>query len=393
MTTDIQLKNAKPKEKNYTIKVDRGLSLLVKSSGSKLWRFRYSYFGKRCLISVGQYPQVTMRQARDKLQEYLDMLSDGINPSTHKKEELEEKRTEKKFRDVALEWYVKKHVDKNKRYSKLVLARLENHAFPVIGHLPIKSIDAPIMFNLIEAIQEAGNIVTGNRVNGICSMVFRYSVVKGYSTRDVTQDYKGMLKTAQSTHLPSLCEPNEVAELLKDINLYKGKFIVKIALQISPYVFLRPNELALSKWEYINFDTSHWVIPAEHMKMGREHLIPFPHQVKTLLKSLYLVTGNSEYIFPNEKDNTKTMHSETVNKALRRIKNGKYIGRMVSHGFRSMASTILNESGQFRSDVIEKQLAHQEGNQVRSAYNHADYLEERTEMTQWYADYLDRLIK
>lgn len=391
MITDIQLKNAKPKEKDYTIKVDRGLSLLVKKSGSKLWRFRYSHYGKRCLMSVGQYPQVSMRQARSKLEEYLDMLVEGINPSAHKKEKLEEKKAEKSFSDVAYEWHKKEYQDKSERYSKLVIARLENHAFPTIGHLPIKSITAPMMFNLIEAIQDSGNIVTGKRVNGICSMVFRYSVVKGYSTRDVTQDYKGMLKTAKSKHLPALTEPSEIAELLSDIGAYEGKFIVQIAFKISPYVFLRPSELAISKWEYIDFEKSQWVIPAEHMKMKREHLIPFPVQVKELLEAIYPVTGHGEYIFPNEKDGSKPMHSETVNKALRRIDNGKYIGRMVSHGFRGMASTILNESGKFRADVIEKQLAHQEGNQVRGAYNHAEYLEERTEMMQWYASYLDNL--
>lgn len=391
MITDIQLKNAKPKDKDYTIKIDQGLTLLVTKSGGKLWRFRYTYFGKRTHISLGKYPQITIRQARTQLQEYLDLLAEGINPSVHKKGELEEKKAEKSFKEVAYEWHKKKYQDKSERYSKLVIARLENHAFSTIGHLPIKSIDAPMMFNLIEAIQESGNIVTGKRVNGICSMVFRYSVAKGYSSRDVTQDYKGMLKTAQSSHLPTLTEPSEVAELLRDINAYKGKYIVQMALKISSYIFLRPSELAISKWEYIDFDASHWIIPAEHMKMNRDHLIPFPKQVKQLLEALHLVTGHGEFIFPNEKDSTKSMHSETVNKALRRIDNGKYIGRMVSHGFRGMASTILNESGKFRSDVIEKQLAHQESNQVRSAYNHAEYLEERTVMMQWYAHYLDKI--
>lgn len=392
MITDIQLKNAKPKEKDYTIKVDQGLTLLVTKSGSKLWRFRYTYFGKRNHMSLGQYPQVTIRKARNELQKCLDMLAEGLNPSDQKKKQTEDKKAEKSFREVAYEWHKKFYQDKSKRYSKLVIARLENHAFPTIGHLPIKSITAPTMFNMIEAIQDSGNIVTGKRVNGICSMVFRYSVVKGYSNRDVTADYKNMLKSAKSKHLPTLTEPEEIAELLKDIGAYSGKYIVKVALKISPYVFLRPSELAASKWEYIDFEKCHWIIPAEHMKMNRDHLIPFPEQVKKLLKELHQVTGESNYIFPNEKDSTKPMHSETVNKAIRRIENGKYVGRMVSHGFRGMASTILNESGRFRSDVIEKQLAHQEGNQVRGAYNHAEYLEERTKMMQWYADVLEKII-
>ena len=227
-------------------------------------------------------------------------------------------------------------------------------------------------------------------MNGICSMVFRYGVVKGYCLRDVTQYYKGELETAKSTHLPTLINIDEIAEFLRSIQNYNGKIVSKTALQISPYVFLRPNELATSKWEYIDFKKSHWLIPAECMKMNREHLIPFPIQVRKLLRLLQAITGEGEFIFPSEKDNNKTMHSETVNKAIRRIKDGKYIGRMVSHGFRGMASTILNEN-KFRSDVIERQLAHVENNQVRRAYNHAEYLKERTEMMQWYADYLDGL--
>jgi len=171
---------------------------------------------------------------------------------------------------------------------------------------------------------------------------------------------------------------------------YDGKIITKTALEISPYVFLRPSELARSKWEFIDFEKSQWIIPVEIMKMRRDHLIPIPHQVKTLLEKLYPVTCNSEYIFPNERDISKHMHSETVNIILKRINERKYKGVMVSHGFRSMASTILNEHG-FKADVIEKQLAHQEKNKIRGAYNHAEYLEERAEMVQWYADYLDDL--
>ena len=221
-------------------------------------------------------------------------------------------------------------------------------------------------------------------------MIFCYGVAKGYCKRDITQDYRGQLKTAQTSNLPALTDIDEIAEFLKDLRNYNGKFTVKTALLISPYVFLRPSELVASKWEYIDFESSHWVIPAEHMKMNRDHLIAFPHQVKALLQKLQPITGYSEYIFPSERDQAKTMNSETVNKAIRRIDNGKYIGHMVSHGFRGMASTILNEN-KFRSDVIEKQLAHQEGNKVRDAYNHAEYLQERTEMMQWYADYLDNL--
>jgi len=392
MITDIQLKNSKPKESDYTIKVDKGLSLLVKKTGSKLWRFRYSFSGKRCMISVGKYPQISIKQARSKQQEYNELLAQGVNPSTNKKMERAKISNDQNFKNVALEWHTHKYQQGNLKHKKNVLRRLEKYVFPVIGNLPISDVQAPMLFNIVESIQKTGHIETGKRVNGICSFVFRYGVAKGYCNSDITQNYRGMLKTAKSKHLPTLTKPEEIGELLKDIVDYHGKITVKTALLISPYVFVRPNELVNSKWADVNFDDSHWIIPAEFMKMNRDHLIPFPHQVKSLLIALYPITGESKYIFPSHRDNTKPMNSQTVNQTLKRLKDEKYKGKIVSHGFRGMASTILNEN-KFRHDVIEKQLAHQETNKVRGAYNHAEYLKERTEMMQWYADYLDKLSK
>jgi integrase len=390
MATNLEIKNAKPEAKDYTLNVDTGLSVLVKSSGSKLWRFRYSFSGKRCMISLGKYPQISMKQAKAKQREYLDMLEQGVNPSVHKQTQKIKMATEKNFRSVAIEWHNKHYQQGNQRHRQLVLRRLEKYLFPKVGGIPLKDIEAPMLFNIIESIQDLGFIETGKRVNSVCSMVFRYGVAKGYCTRDVTQDYKGMLKSAKPQHMPTLTDKDEIGELLRDMEDYHGTIIVKTALLISAYIFVRPNELVNSKWEYIDFENSQWLIPAEFMKMKRDHLIPFPRQVASLLKALFPVSGHGEYIFPNEKDFSRPMHSETVNKTLRRIQHGKYIGRMVSHGFRGMASTILNEN-KFRPDVVEKQLAHQENNKVRGAYNHAEYLEERTEMLQWYADYLDTL--
>jgi len=390
MVTDIQLKNSKPKDSDYTIKVDKGLSLLVKKTGSKLWRFRYSFAKKRCMISVGKYPQVSIRQARTQAQEFNDLIEDGINPSTKKQLDKVQQSTEMTFKEVALLWYTNHYKQRNQRHKKLVLNRLENHMFPAIGKLPISSIKAPMLFNTIEAIQQSGIIETGKRINGTCSQIFKYGVAKGYCDRDITQDYQGMLKTTPSKHLPTLTKTDDIGELLGDLANYHGKIVTKTALLISPYVFVRPSELARSKWKYVDFEQSHWIIPAELMKMERSHLIPFPHQVKSLLLALYPVTGDSEYIFPSDRDNTKPMNSQTVNQTIKRLKDGKYKGKIVSHGFRGMASTILNEN-KFRSEVIETQLAHSEKNKVRDAYNHAEYLQERTEMMQWYADYLDKL--
>ncbi len=390
MLSNIEIKNAKPKDKDYTLNADTGLSLLVKSTGGKLWRFRYSFSGKRCMISLGKYPHVSLAEARSKQRECLDMLHNGFNPSTHRQTQKAKLATEKSFKDIALEWYDKRYQGSTARYNTLILQRMEKYLFPIIGRVPIKDIEAPMLFNIIESIQDIGYIETGKRVNSYCSMVFRYGVAKGYCSHDITQNYKGMLKSAKTIHMPTLTDPNSIGELLRDMEAYNGTIIIKSALMISAYIFVRPSELANSKWKYINFETGHWIIPAKYMKMRRDHLIPFPSQVKDILKQLYLITSDSSYIFSNEKDASKPIHNESVNKTLRRIEKGKYINRMVSHGFRGMASTILNEH-KFRDDVIEKQLAHQERNKVRGAYNHAEYLEERTNMMQWYADHLDQL--
>ncbi len=390
MTTNLELKNAKPKD--YTITVDTGLSLLVKTTGSKLWRFRYSFAGKRCMISLGKYPQVTIKSAKSKQRTYLDMLDKGINPSTQKKIQKAQQATEKTFREVAVAWHERHYINSPKKYKTLVWKRLEKHILPHIGELPIKKIEAPLLFNIIENIQTKGKVATGQTVNCYCSMIFRYGVAKGYCNRDLTQDYKGMLKAPVKQHMPTLTDIDEIAEFLYDIHNYNGTLLTQIALKLSAYVFLRPSELVNSEWSFIDWEKSQWIIPAEVMKMKRDHLIPFPKQVKELLLQLKPLTGHQKYLFPASRTPNKPMNSETVNKAIRRIDNGKYVGRMVSHGFRGMASTILNEN-KFRYDVIEKQLAHVERNQVRNAYNHADYLEERTEMLQWYADYLDSLRK
>ncbi len=382
------------KSKEYTLKVDTGLSILIKPSGNKLWRFRYSFLGKRCLISLGKYPQVSLKEAKAKHREYLDMLEKGINPSSYKYTQKAKLATEQNFKDVALEWHAKHYTNaKTIKASKL---RLEKYLFPVIGKVPINDIEPFMLFNLIEAVQAKGFIETGKRLNTYCSLIFRYGVAKGYCSRDITQDYKGMLKNPKVKHMATLTSPEEIGEFLFDVNNYKGTIIAKTALLISAYVFVRPSELAQSEWSFIDFNKSEWSIPAHLMKKRRAHLIPFPRQVKILLRSLQPITGSSKYIFPSPNDDEKPMHSETVNKAIRKIENGKYIGRLVSHGFRGMASTILNENKQtasvtFGTDEIELQLAHVETNKVRGAYNHAEYLESRHAMMQWYANYLDDL--
>ena len=393
MATEFEIKNAKPKDKEYTIGVSDGLFILIKPSGSKLWRFRYSFGGKRYLLSLGKYPATTIKIAKAKHREYLNLIDDGINPSTKKHVEKLKLSNSKTFGEVAEVWFKNRYKVASVNGKKAVYLRLHKHLIPKIGKLPIEQIEAPLLFNLIENIQESGLVETGNRLNSTASMIFRYGVAKGYCKRDITGDYRGMLKSAKVKHMPSLTKNEDITELLRDIDTYDKNFgtkKVKYGLQIISYIFVRASELVNSKWEYIDFDKNEWIIPAEFMKMKRDHLIPISAQVRELLLKLQPITGHSEYIFPNDKDDARAMCAESLNKGIRRIDGGKYIGKMVTHGFRSMASTILNEHT-FRSDVIEKQLAHQERNKIRGVYNRAEYLPERVEMMQWYSDYLDSL--
>ncbi len=235
MATNIEIKNAKPKNNDYTINVDAGLSFLVKATGSKLWRFRYSFSKKRCMVSLGKYPQISMKQAKAKQREYMDMLEQGINPSAHKQTQKIKLATERPFREVVLDWHAKHYQHSNDRHNKLVLRRLEIYLFPLVGKIPLKDIEAPMLFNIIESIQDLGYVETGKRVNSCCSMIFRYGVAKGYCNRDVTQDYRGMLKNAKTKHMPTLTDEDNIGELLRDMGEYHGTIIVKSALLILLY--------------------------------------------------------------------------------------------------------------------------------------------------------------
>ncbi len=209
------------------------------------------------------------------------MLDKGINPSAHKQTKKAKQVTEKNFLEVAFEWHAKHYQDSTDNRKKVSLQRLKKYIFPAIGKILLKDIEAPMLFNLIESIQDKGRIETGKRVNSYCSMIFRYGVAKGYCSRDLTQDYKGMLKSAKSKNMPTLVKADEIGELLRDINNYPGTIIVKSALLISAYIFVRPKELANSKWSYIDSENSQWIIPAEQMKLKRDHLIPLSSQNNT----------------------------------------------------------------------------------------------------------------
>jgi len=387
--TDTAIRGAKPEGKDYRLSDDKGLYLLVKQVG-KYFRLDYRIAGTRKTLALGVYPEVSLKEAREKRDEARRLVRDGIDPSAVKKSKKLQLVAEKSntFKAVAIEWYEKMkskwsadHADRKWHY-------LEKDAFPTFAETPLKDISAREILQLLEKIQCRGAIDVAHRVKGICGEVFRHGVYTGRCDRDPTQDIKGVLIPKRNKHMATITDPKKVGELLRAIDGYQGDYTTQLALKLAPYVMLRPGEIRHAEWSEVDFDRKQWKIPADKMKMNRPHIIPLSQQVVEILKTIEPITGQDKYIFPSLRSKDRPMSENTLNAALRRL--GFVKEEMTSHGFRGMASTLLHEHS-FKSDVIEAQLAHAERNKVKAAYNHAEYLAERTDMMTWWADYLDGL--
>ena len=382
--TDIAIKQAKPGEKQKKISDGGGLFLLITPSGSKYWRLAYRYNGKQNTLALGVYPSVSLSEAREKRNEAKELLKTGIDPSKLKRES----KAADKFGEIAQEWFQIQEPGWAERHAQTILGRIENHIKPCIGNLPIKSIDAPELLTMLRKIEARGTLETARRVNQICGQIFRYAIATGKTDRNPSADLRGALTPPKTKHMASLTNPKEVAGLMRAIDDYHGSIITYCALRFAPLTFVRPGELRHAEWSEIDLDVSEWRIPAEKMKMKSPHIVPLSKQAVAILVEIQPITDNGKYVFPSLRDNDRPMSDNTVNAALRRM--GFTKEEMTGHGFRSMASTLLNEQG-WNRDAIERQLAHAERNKVRAAYNFAELLPERREMMQAWADYLDKL--
>ncbi len=390
--TNTAVKNAKPKEIDGKLANNKlfdggGLFLLVTKSGAKYWRMKYRFAGKEKLLAIGIYPEISLKQAREKRDEAKQLLSEGIDPSEHK-QTIKRMGNSNSFEAVAREWHDKHKHRWTDGHQKKIIARLKNDVFPWIGQRDINSLTAPELLAVLKRIESRGALDTAHRALQTCSQIFRYAVANGKAERDPTQDLKGALPPAKSGHMATITEPKKIAQLLRDIDNYHGHFITRCALQLAPYVFVRPGELRHAEWQEIDLDEAVWKIPAEKMKMRQVHIVPLSRQAIAILEDIQPLTGRGQYVFPSIQSNTRPMSENTLNTALRRLGYGK--DEMTAHGFRAMASTLLNEQG-YNRDWIERQLAHSERNSIRAAYNHAEHLPERKKMMQSWADYLDGL--
>lgn len=391
MLSDFKIKNAKPAEKDYLMNDGFGLNLLVTKKGGKYWRMRYWVDGKERRMSLGTYPAVSLKEAREKARDIARIRDAGADPRlVLKRRKL---NTEDTFEAIAREW-IDKQINgvRTDKYTRAVIHRMEQHVFPYLGRYAIRELEAPEILAVLREIEDAGKIYSAHQVSTYCARVFRYAIATGRAERNPVSDLQGALKPRQRIrHRAAITEVGKIKQLLRTMQVFDASPVVYNALWFSAYTFCRPGEIRRAEWREIDSEAKEWRIPADKMKMRRAHIVPLSDQAMRILEALRPITGRGQYIFPSARSpkGTEPMSENAVLYALRRM--GFSADEMTAHGFRGMASTRLNEMG-WRADVIERQLAHIDGNSVRSAYNHAEYLDERRRMMQEWADWLDGLL-
>jgi integrase len=384
--TDTALRAVKPADKPLKLFDGNGLFLLVSPSGTKAWRFKYHFQGREKLISLGLYPTVTMKDARERAAAARRSLANGIDPSEQRKQE--KTAYQNTFELVAMEWHEQQSSKWSEVYSKTNLSRMKRNLFPAIGSKPVNAVSAPELLAILRKIEAQGTRDIAHCVLTISSCVFRYAIATGRAERDPAADLRGALAPRVRRNLPSQTTPEAVGNLLIALDNYPGTLVVRSALRLMALTFCRTGELRGAEWREIDFDDALWRIPAERMKMSRDHLIPLSRQSIAILRTMHKYSGNDVYVFPNYKTEKRSMSKSALLGAIRRL--GFDTDEMCPHGFRSMASTMLNELG-YNGDWIERQLAHVPRNIIRGIYNRAEYLPERRKMLQEWADYLDAL--
>lgn len=391
MLTDAAIRRIAPSEKPFKVSDMHGLYLLVRPDGARYWRMDYRHAEKRGTLALGVYPAVSLKEARERRANARKLLDKGVNPSSFKKltRGVGAISAGDTFKIVADEW-IKKIDAEGRSAATLEKTRwLLSFAEPLIGQRPIGEITAPEILTVLRTVEVRGRYETARRLRSTCGTILRYAVATGRAQRDVTLDLQGALITPKVTHHASIVEPAKVGALLRAIEDYVGQPTVALALQIAPHVFVRPGELRSAEWSEFDLEAAVWTIPGEKMKMGRRHKVPLSRQVLELLRELRPISGRSRFLFPSVRSNDRTISDNTINAALRRLGYDKT--EMTGHGFRAMASTLLNESRKWHADAIERQLAHVENNDVRRAYLRGEHWDERIRMMQFWSDYLDQL--
>ena len=387
--TSLAVKQAQPAGKTKRLYDERGLYLEISPAGGKWWRLKYRFAGKEKRLSLGVYPDISLKEARAARDEARRLIAQGVDPSARRKEISRQRvvDAENSFEVVAREWFQKQAPIWSDIHQKNVISKLEKNIFPYLGHDTVAAVSAPNLLRVLRKIEERGAIETAHRTLSICGQVFRYAIATARAERDVAADLKGALPPVKRKHLPAIVDPERLSALLLEIDGYSGTLPVQCALKLAPLVFLRPGELRKAKWSDINLDDATWSFIVR--KTMTPLIIPLARQSVEILRELEPVSGRHEYVFPNGRSPTRPMSENAVLAALRRLGIPK--DEMCGHGFRATARTILGEQLGFRPELIEHQLAHKVRDPLGRAYNRTQFLEQRQNMMQVWADYLDDL--
>lgn len=389
--TELQAKQAQAGDKDRKISDEKGLYLHVTNKGGKYWRMKYRFAGKEKKLSIGVYPEVSLKAARLERDNARMQLNKGIDPGQLKqtKKALLKEAHSNSFQAVALEWFTIQKSRWTETTAEKQLWVLEKNLFPWIGSVPIADLRPPDIVKNLRRIESRGAMETAHRAKQVAGQVFRYAVATGLIENDPTRDLKGVLTPKKTTHHAAITTPVEVGKLLQAIYGYEGTHIVRALLAITPLLFQRPGEIRQMEWEEVDFGKKQWEIPAHKMKMGEPHIVPLSKQALKILEDIHPLTSWGQYVFSNERRRKAPVSDGTVNKALRNLGYTKH--QMTAHGFRAMARTILDEVLEFPPHLIEQQISHAVRDPLGRAYNRTAHLPQRKKMMQAWADYLDVL--
>lgn len=387
--SDTEVKSAKPQDKLYSLYDGAGLELRVTTAGNKSWLFRYKrpYLDTPNTIKIGTYPETTLSQARKLRAQYRELLDQKIDPAKWIEENDESRRKEisTSLADVAAKWFLVKFAAVGERHAFNIRRTFEMYLYPRLGKLPIKELTAPLVIDTLKPLESAKKLETITRVCQRLNELMTWCVNTGIVQHNQLAGIKAAFIAAKPVNMPTI-KPNELPELMKAISYAQIRIVTRCLLEWQLHTMVRPSEAAGASWDEIDFEQQVWTVPAERMKKKKEHVVPLTPQTIALLDMLKPISGNSPFIFPSERRHNQPTHSETANRALQRM---GYKDVLVSHGLRALASTTLNEQG-FDDDVIEAALAHQDKNQVRSAYNRATYLERRRKLMEWWSNHIEQ---
>ncbi|EFO1828386.1 DUF4102 domain-containing protein [Escherichia coli] len=397
--TDIKVRTAKPTDKQYKLTDGSGMHLLVHPNGSKYWRLQYRFDGKQKMLALGVYPDVSLADARTRRDDARNLLANNIDPGDKKKSDKIEQEEARIFEQLAVEWHAT-NKKWSEEHSRRVLKSLEDNLFPAIGKRNIADLKTRDLLAPIKAVELSGRLEVASRLQQRTTAIMRYAVQSGLLDYNPAQEMVGAVASSNRQHRPAL-QLKRIPELLRRIDSYTGRPLTRLAVELTLLVFIRSSELRFARWSEIDFETSMWTIPAEReaidgvkhsqrgSKMRTPHLVPLSHQALAILKDVYKLSGDRDFVFIGDHDHRKPMSENTVNKALRVMGYDTKV-EVCGHGFRTMACSSLIESGLWSRDAVERQMSHMERNSVRAAYIHkAEHLDERRLMLQWWADFLD----